>query len=238
MGAGAGYTIETTQVSLDGDILINNFDVNPDGEWLVTTVDCNVPVMGSILARSYYYGCDWIKDVPMTVTKVVINFLKSTEYPEVTEDMIREVLENDSNYEGEGTYGGGWTHSKFDGIWDMTPISNYSDDIESITMQITDEYINDYIDLAVQGDNIEYSAWFNGEYLDTATDKDEAIAVLKNAINDAIAEGGPEAVDFSDCYVEYGYWQLLNGAGESDVDYPSNNFEYSADSDPDYEDYI
>ena len=237
MGAGAGYTIETDQVSLDGDILIDSFDVNPDGEWLVTTVNCNVSVLGSVRANSYYNGCDWIKDVPMMVTNIVINFLRTDEYPDVTEDMIREVLENTSNYIGEGSYGGGWSHAKFDGIWEMIPNNSY-DDVESVTLQIKDEYINDYIDLAVQGDNIEYNAWFNGEYIDTATDKDEAIAVLKNAINDAIAEGGPEAVDFSDCYVEYGYWQLLNGNGESDVDYPSNNFEYSADSDPDYADYI
>lgn len=241
MGAGAGYTITTNNISLDGNVTINSFDVKAENDWLTTTVDCNVPLIGEVKAASYNYGCDYVKDVHMIATKMIINFLKSTEYPEVTEDMIREVLENTTNYEGEALYGGGWIHSTFDGEFTLTDWLHYSyaDDINSVTMIIPDTYVKEYLDRAVTGDNISYTVIYNGEIYEGFSDEDDAIRTLKDLIDEAIKISGPESVDFSDSYVEWAYDILLNEDGETDVDFPyGNNVVYTADGDEDYEEYV
>lgn len=241
MGAGAGYTITTNDTSLDGDIQIKSFDVVEDNGWLTTTVDCNVPLIGKVKAESYYDGCDYVNDVHMMVTGIVINFYKTPEYPEVTEDMIREVLENTVNYDGEGSYGGGWTHSTFDGTFELTDWHHYSyaDDINKVTMTIPDKLVCEYLDRAVTGDNKIYNVIYNGEVYDGYSNDDDAIQALKELIAEGIKIGGPESVDFSECYVDWEYDVLVNEMGEADVVYPGGeNIVYTADGDPDYEDYV
>lgn len=240
MGAGAGYTIETSNVRLNGDVKIYSFDVTQDGGWLVASVDCMLPIIGSIKANSYMYGCDWVEDVAMYVKHISINFLKSVEYSEVTEELIKEVLTNTANYDGSGLYGGGWIHSKFDGEFELTTFPNsYSDDINSVTIFIDNDLITEFIDLAVLGDNIEYSVFYNDDIIEVFSDESEAIAYLKQEINYAIDEGDVDSIRWDECYVEYRYWYYLNGEGESDVDYATDDaIVYTADGDDDYAAYI
>lgn len=238
MGAGAGYSIETKDVKIVGDIQITSFNVEADKWWLSTKVHCIIPILASVRADSYMYGCPWIENVSMTVTGIEINFMKTEEYPDVTEDMIREVLENPVNYWGKGVYGGGWTHSKFDGEYEIKQFSkvDYMDDIDSVEIKIDDELVVDFIDLAVQGENLEYEVIFNDDAIESYESEDEAIQALKATINDTIAEYGPEGVNFNNCYVEQMYWILLNGEGEDDLDVDSVYRVYNASDDPDYED--
>lgn len=237
MGAGAGYTIRTKDVEITGKIQINTFDVVEDKNWLITTVDCNVPIEGSIQGESYMYSFDWINRVPMTVTSIVINFYKTDEYPDVTTGMIQEVLENTTNYEGECLYGGGWVHSTFEGDLEIESWSNpsYTDDIHSVSIMIEHKNIIDFIDLAVSGENVEYHVCFNDDFVDVFSgigSDDEAIDRLKELIREEIKENGIDDIDFSNCYVEEFYW-TEDVDGNMDIVTPwYDNIMYNA-----YDDY-
>lgn len=239
MGAGAGYTIETSDIAINGKPKLLSYDIKQNGHWQTVDVECEVPITGDVRASSYMFGCPWIKEVNMVVTAITINFYENEE---VSDQTILDVLSNTSNYYGEGVYGGGWSHSTFDGVWEINSFSelDYANDISSVTIQIPDKFIVNYIDKAVTGDNVIYDVVFNGDVIESygLDEEDQAIQVLKDEINKAIAEGGPESVDFSDCYVEQGYDILLNGIGESDVDFDYSTLVYNADGDPYYEDYI
>ena len=229
MGAGAGYTIEVKDARIVGDIQINSFDVEESGNWQITTVSCVVPIVGSVQGSSYMYGFGWIEDVAMTVNSIVINFYKSEEYPTVTEADILEVLNNSRNYNGSGSYGGGWSHVKFGGDLEISPEGGYPDDVSEVSMQIDEEFVIDFIDVAVQGDNIEYTAFYNDEIFETYSTLEEAIDALKQEISEDIG-----AADPSRCYVESNYYYLTNGGVdtfeyESDWDY--SQVEYTAEDD-------
>ena len=225
MGAGAGYSIETKDVKIVGDVQINSFertgeDSNAIFRYDVIDVDCNISLIGSVKATSYMYGCDWIKDVPMTVTGVSINFLHDGSNAEISEGDIADILSNTKNYVGEAMYGGGWD----------------ADDIDNVIITIDNKYIVDFIDLAVTGDNKEYSIVLNGEPVDSFEDQDEAIDQLDTWIRDDIAENGIDSIDFSECFVEELYWQE-NVNGEIDfVDPWYDNIVYRADP-ADFEDF-
>ena len=229
MGAGAGYTIETKNVRIDGDITINSFNINEVGDWQVTTVSCTVPIVGSVRGSSYNYGFGAIEDVAMTVNRIIINFYKSEEFPTVTEADIMEVLRNRANYEGKCVYGGGWSHVKFEGDLEISTNSDYSDDVEGILIQIDEDFVIDFIDVAVQGENIEYTAFYNDEVFETYNTLEEAINALKQEISEDVG-----AADPSRCYVESSYYYLINGGVntfeyENDWDY--SQVEYNAEDD-------
>jgi len=238
MGAGAGYTIETKDVKITGDIQIYGFDkVREDSNTMfkydVIEVDCNVPITGSVRAESYMYNCDWIKNVPMTVTTVTINFMQYEGAKEVTEADILEILRNTTNYVGEGVYGGGYIHSTFDGEFDIRPSSDYADDIDAAVITINHANIVNFIDLAVTGDNREYEVRLNGEAIESFEDEDEAIEALKSMIRDEISENGFDSVDLSDCTVEENYW-VEDVDGNFDIDDRGYyNIRYCADDDYD-----
>ena len=233
MGAGAGYTIETKDVKIVGDIAINSFEVEQDGSWLVAKVDCNVPIVASVRAESYMYGCPYIEDVPMTVTGISINYMQTAEYPDVTEEDIREVLGNTYNYIGQGVYGGGWTHSTFDGEVELKQFTklDYTNDINSVDISINDQGVIEFIDLAVQGENLEYEIYVNGEPIESYSTEKEAIAALKEEVLNTLSEEGADSVDFYDSYVESHYYILLNAIGETDIDLDSSQIVYRAEED-------
>ena len=235
MGAGAGYDIKTKDVSITGDIQINSFDVSEDKNWLVATVDCRVPIVGTVMGESYYYSSQWVEDVPMIVTNAVINFYKTEEYPDVTEEDIRRVLENDANYDGEGLVGGGWSHSTFKGSWNISSWNRpeYTDDVTSVSITIDHPNIINYIDLAVTGENKSYEVRFNDEPVEGFENQDEAIASLKQMIRDEITENGIDSIDFSGCVVEELYWSE-DVDGNMDWDDPwYDNVVYNAETDID-----
>ena len=80
MGAGAGYTVEIKDSEVNsvdvGSITIEDLEVtkyNGPLTWLIATVSCDVDVIGDVRANSYYYGCDWISDVPFKVVRAKLD---------------------------------------------------------------------------------------------------------------------------------------------------------------------
>ena len=68
-----------------------------------------------------------------------------------------------------------------------------------------------------------YTAFYNGEIFDVSSDCDALIKQLKAEIDDAIAEGGAEDIDFGECWVELD---------------SNEEVMYIADGDSDYADYL
>lgn len=243
MGAGAGYTIEVKNAKIVGNVQINSFELTGEDSNLmfqydVYTVDCVVPLTGSVRAESYMYSCDWISNVPMTVRSVTINFMRYDGMPEVTEQDIMQILNNTANYIGEGVYGGGWSHATFDGEIEIRPDvdhNDYADDISEVVITIDHPNIVNYIDKAVTGDNKEYSIVFNGDPIDGYEDEDEAIKRIKEIIREEITENGFDSIDFSNCYVEELYWSEDVDGNQDIVDPWYDNIVYRADDD--YDDF-
>lgn len=218
MGAGAGYTLQVKDVQITGDIQIISFGKLKEEDFSVfhydvIGIECIVPITGSVKADSYMYGCNWIEDVPMSVTKLNINVDRGTE---ITEAEISDILNNPANYAGEGTYGGGWSHSTFDGVFSINPKGDYIDDVEDVTLSIANQNLINFIDLAVQGENKEYDVIFNGDAFEGYETQDEAIDALDAMIRDEITANGIDSVDFSSCYVEELYWEE-DAEGNQDI---------------------
>ena len=156
-GPGAGYTIKWNLESIKS---INSFNVTnvsePDQYGLITAeADCDVDVTVEIVeAYSYYYGIDSpLNDVPAKMTKVKFE-IDPELWPEIgslydADVAFAEELLNNEIYDvvsnGEVMYGGGWTHSTWDGT-----LTDYDHD-DLIEVKVTDEEIIQYVDDAVSG---------------------------------------------------------------------------------------
>ena len=157
-GPGAGYTIKWNLESIKS---INSFNVTnvsePDQYGLITAeADCDVDVTVEIVeAYSYYYGIDSpLNDVPAKMTKVKFE-IDPEQWPEIgslydADVAFAEELLNNEIYDivsnGEVMYGGGWTHSTWDGT-----LTDYDHD-DLIEVKVTDEEIIQYVDDAVSGE--------------------------------------------------------------------------------------
>ena len=157
-GPGAGYTIKWNLESIKS---INSFNVinvsEPDQYGLITAeADCDVDVTIEIVeAYSYYYGIDSpLNDVPAKMTKVQFE-IDPEQWPEIgslydADVAFAEELLNNEIYDvvsnGEVMYGGGWSHSTWDGT-----LTDYDHD-DLIEVKVTDEEIIQYVDDAVSGE--------------------------------------------------------------------------------------
>lgn len=117
---------------------------------------------------------------------------KSSEFIDMVEDLIAS---QDNTF--DFVYGGGYSHSTYDGqimsIKDNDFADMYIDDSTEKGKQIIE-----YIDKAVQGENIynDYSVVMDGDYEETFTNKYEAINYAKNYIEE-------KGIDYvGECYVE------------------------------------
>ena len=156
-GPGAGYTIKWNLESIKS---INSFNVTnvsePDQYGLITAeADCDVDITVEIVeAYSYYYGIDSpLNDVPAKMTKVKFE-IDPEQWSEIgslydADVAFAEELLNNEIYDvvsnGEVMYGGGWTHSTWDGT-----LTDYDHD-DLIEVKVTDEEIIQYVDDAVSG---------------------------------------------------------------------------------------
>lgn len=156
-GPGAGYTIKWNLESINN---INSFNVTnvsePDEYGFITVeADCDVDVTVEIVeAYSYYYGIDRpINDVAAKMTKVSFE-IDPDQWPELGSfydagvDFAAEFLNNeiyDIISNGEVMYGGGWSHSTWDGT-----LTDYDHD-DLIEVKVTDEEVIQYVDDAVSG---------------------------------------------------------------------------------------
>lgn len=84
----------------------------------------------------------------------------------------------------KSVYGGGWIHSTWDGTFAEIDKRNWSQFIDA---HITDQDVIDYVDKAVQGENISrfYELIIDDDYdnLETFQDEDEAREAAQNALD-------------------------------------------------------
>jgi len=162
------------------------------------------------------------------------DFIQALEISDLNPDYFKSFFSSSYfNITGESdTIGAGWSHATFDGNFTIE-----TDSYDTYDLNIPDKFIVDYLDRAIVGDNKVYDIIYNGEIHETMDDEDDAIAELKTLISEGIKIGGIESVNLDECYVEQGYEFLLNGEGDSDVDFDTGYRYYEAIDDPDYSDY-
>lgn len=237
-GPGAGYTITAKGFS---DVNITSARVvKADGNGGTIAVDGTCTI-DELYAESYYYGTGKMVNIPAAITEVYISeydlgYDANGDDEDISkmseEELIVLVKETVEYYrdEIEAVYGGGWMHSTYDGSIDGRD--------EPIVLQITDQDAINFIDLAVQGENVitEYRVQADGvdadyyyEEEDEAIAKADELAVDPEYIGQTITvvrwedyydfEGMP--FDYSEPYTEvvYEVENELQWGDDEDTDY-------------------
>lgn len=150
-GPGAGYTIKgTTIIKVDNVKVLSKEDNEYD-----TTYEISFNGRGTadIEFASYYYG-DSLEDVPVVATKAYVDVDTDDINNGYTVEQYIESLFYNEELKIDLIYGGGWSHSTYDGTVasEEYPAENTYADIVITDMKITDEDIIQYIDAVVQGE--------------------------------------------------------------------------------------
>ena len=150
-GPGAGYTIKgTTIIKVDNVKVLSKEDNEYD-----TTYEVSFNGRGNadIEFASYYYG-DSLEDVPVVATKAYVDVDTDDINNGYTVEQYIESLFYNEELKIDLIYGGGWSHSTYDGTVasEEYPAENTYADIVITDMKITDEDIIQYIDAVVQGE--------------------------------------------------------------------------------------
>lgn len=272
-GPGAGYTIKWNLESINNVNSFNVTNVSEPDEYglIIVEADCDVDVTVEIIeAYSYYYGIDRpINDVAAKMTKVSFE-IDPDQWPEVGSfydagvDFATEFLNNeiyDTIRNGEVMYGGGWSHSTWDGT-----LTDYEHD-GLIEIKVTDEEIIDYVDDAVSGelegayDDVEESkrinsscgrksikssdgGWTTDELVDKMNNnyrkhkrnKQQKDTEKFNAFNKKYAKHGIELKPTDDS--NYGAYQVINKGTPMDRLDDFRDMERYADSLIETEEYV
>ena len=159
------------------------------------------------------------------------DFLPELTVSDIDPLYVKDLLQKEASFDGEGRFGGGWVGVTFKGDFEITDVDSHNgyNPVSSFGAKVNEDFVIDYLDKAKYGDNLEYTAYYNGDILDTYNTEEEAIAALKQEISEDIS-----AADPSDCYVERTYYILTNGSVgnyEYDSDLDSAEVVYTADSD-------
>lgn len=150
-GPGAGYTIKgTTIIKVDNVKVLSKEDNEYDTTY---EVSFNGRGTADIEFASYYYG-DSLEDVPVVATKAYVDVDTDDINNGYTVEQYIESLFYNEELKIDLIYGGGWSHSTYDGTVasEEYPAENTYADIVITDMKITDEDIIQYIDTVVQGE--------------------------------------------------------------------------------------
>ena len=162
-GPGAGYTIKgTATIKVDNVKVLSKEDNEYDTTY---EVSFNGRGTADIEFASYYYG-DSLEDVPVVATKAYVDVdTNELEGIDSIENYIQQII-GDYSYTFDTVYGGGWSHSTYDGTVasEEFPAENLYQgfaygDIRIVDMKIIDKDIIHYIDDVVQG-NYEDDDYF------------------------------------------------------------------------------
>lgn len=85
--------------------------------------------------------------------------------------------------------------------------------------------------------DVDYIIYFNGSLYDFDSDLDAQIAKLKQLIDEEIAQGKTNEIDFHECQVTR-VVLYLDDEGYTDYDWDSEEVEYCADADDDYAAFV
>ena len=151
-GPGAGYTIKgtTTIIKVDNVKVLSKEDNEYDTTY---EVSFNGRGTADIEFASYYYGSN-LEDVPVVATKAYVDVDTNDINNGYTVEQYIESLFYNEELKIDLIYGGGWSHSTYDGTVasEEYPAENTYADIVITDMKITDEDIIQYIDAVVQGE--------------------------------------------------------------------------------------
>lgn len=222
---------------------------------VTVTADCDIDVTVTIdSAWSYSYGfSDPIENVPAKITRIIFDmytpdwsFLDPNDYENgeddeayqeavesaiyaLTEEDAIKVLEDEAweTIKGdEYIYGGGYTHSTYDGT-----LNEIDGDYNWVDIKITDEAIINYIDQSVTGDNRSTNYVlinYDEEIIDAFDNLEDAEAVA----NDLVSTG---AEDYIEIWEEE---DVMGPTGEFNLDSSNSTFITRVSRDSEYDEEL
>lgn len=237
-GAGAGYTVEG---ELRYDPEIKSFNV-VSRENNIAEVDCDINgILDDVVFESYEYG-DKVDEANVHISHLTLDveYLKDDDDndKEIDQYAIRDALDG---LKISPLIGGGWSHTTFNGdlSCDDSKVDGnaYSDVyVLGVQMNLTDESLVDFIDKAVQGENIftQYTVFNeNDEAVETFDSIEDAIKYAENN-NDSKVESSMFKYSFNedieDLFVDEVVWTKDGGLKESKKIEEKTSFD-------DYKDY-
>ena len=225
-GPGAGYTISGTlrDVEITGYKVVRTQKDKSTGD-RYTDVICDASgsaTFEDVSASSYMYGGE-IESTPVEITGVTLSFFGEPE------EISTEDIEYDLNgHKISGVYGGGWSHSTFDGEFTAT-VKGDSYNVYEVTIKFTDDNAINFVDEAVQEPKTMYGLSDDGRTIEDAyEDEDEAIGLAKKF-------GYEKVVEF------YEYRTKLWADGESedtDIEIKETVWERPEDEDEDEDEEV
>ena len=235
-GPGAGYVVESKGYNLTGDILsFSKKEVDGEIEY---TVDVNMTgTVDKLVANSYYYVTDKLRDLPIKCTKV--RFYVDKDDNTVEDDMLNLITDELSEANTSITVGGGWLHKTYEG--EVTNIENYLDNVYydmSADIVLTDEADIQDIDIMVQGEYEDDDEISESKKSEKCLKESVETKLYKRAENLAdeldllIAELGK--VDHIEDYITHSDFDHLNKASEVLQDF-AIQYNYTMDSENTYE---
>ena len=150
-GPGTGYNIYgTATIKVDNVKVLSREDYKHSTTY---EVSFNGKGTADIDFTSYYYGGS-LKDVPVVATKAYVGVETGVINNGDTVEQYIESLFYNEELKIDLIYGGGWSHSTYDGTVASEEFAaeNTYADISVTDMKITDEDIIQYVDSVVQGD--------------------------------------------------------------------------------------
>ena len=147
-GPGAGYTVSGTLTNVKVNAIKNIKEVErTDLVEYEVELDATAD-FDDVSANSYYYG-GTVESTPVSIERIRVEF---SDGEDLTTDDIRWAIDGTKV---EATLGGGWSHSKFEGIIDVDYRSLDNTSLTAILFKLTDERAITYLDKAVQNENTE-----------------------------------------------------------------------------------
>lgn len=216
-GPGAGYSISSNcriekvnSISLEK---IDSFEENVryGSVYVDATFNCDIDlVVDDLEFSSYYYGGSVDRVVDGKATKISLSMTFEADSMRVDSDFverkisnamdtIREILSHDE-FDTKIVYGGGWSHSTYDGtlaelsdVYSVDYTGSFQNEYEmgvtGADAKITEQDVIDYIDKVVTGDDYYYTYSVvdeNGNPLEDFETEEEAIEFAKNHGGDAV----------------------------------------------------
>lgn len=237
-GPGAGYTVEWNLDTVDSVKFIKpiSTEVNEYGEVCVDA-ECDIEIGLTInAASSYYEGADSLDiETTATISRIYLE-IPVADY-ETPEDVIAQIpymgatdlqsifYDIDALGAWKSNLGGGWIHSKFNGVLaDADDPHSVSDGMEGWTITLNDEAVTTYLDKVVTGEDI-YDYYALSDQDMNIIDSYENLMDAQNAAEQFIATG-----DYDEITCEHirerelfgGEFELIDEELEFTIDEPAD----------------
>ena len=218
-GPGAGYSISSNcriekvnSISLEK---VDSFEENVQYGiiFVDATFNCDIDlVVDNLEFSSYYYNGSVDRVVDGKATKISLSMTFEADSMRVDSDFverkisdamdtIREILSHDE-FDTKIVYGGGWSHSTYDGtlaeLSDVYSVdytgsfqNEYEMGITGADAKITEQGVIDYIDKVVTGDDqeIHYNVFDeDGDLIETFDSQEDAIEFAESNNGDSVEE--------------------------------------------------